>query len=136
MKTETLSIEIPAPKHAILHYLADINNFPEWTTEYCNEFKKEGTHYKITTPMAELYMRIGANEENGEIHYFINNEPDGAEYLPSKVIQINDSRCEYMIEFSAATGISDEQNQQQCQYQNRAIKTKLQNIQNNFKQRH
>jgi len=132
MKTDALSIVIPAPKQAVLHYLADIDNFPEWATEFCQELKKNHDHYKVVTPMGELYLRILANEDSGEINYFATNEPNGSEYLPSKVTQINDSSCEYMINFSQPTGLSDEIYQQQCT----AIKIELQNIQNNFKNHH
>ncbi len=132
MKTETLSIDIPAPKSAVLHYLADINNFPEWATEFCKELKKENDHYKVTTPMGELYLRINANEKSGEIHYFATTEPNGPEFLPSKVTQINDSSCQYMINFSQPADLADEIYQQQCS----AIKIELQNIKNNFKQHH
>jgi hypothetical protein len=132
MKTEVLSIEIPAPKNAVLNYLADINNFPEWATEFCKNLTKEKDHYKVITPMGELFLRITADEKSGEINYFATPEPNGLEYLPSKVTQINDSCCEYMINFSKPKGLSDELYQQQCS----AIKVELQNIKNNFKQNH
>lgn len=132
MKTETLSIKIPAPKKAVLHYLADINNFPEWATEFCRELKKINDSYKITTPMGELYLRIDADENSGEIKFFATNEANGTDYMPSKVTPINDSSCEYMVDFSQPEGLADEIYQQQCS----AIKIELQNIQNNFAQHH
>ena len=132
MKTETLSIKIPAPKNAVLHYLADINNFPEWATEFCQELKKEDDHYKVKSPMGEVYLRIDADENSGVIKYFATAEPNGTDYLPSKVTQINDSNCEYMIDFSQPEGLADEVYQQQCS----AIKIELQNIKNNFNEHH
>lgn len=132
MKTESLSIKIQAPQNAVLHYLADINNFAEWATEYCQEIKKEGAHYKVKSPMGEVYFRIHANENTGEIKYFASNEPNGSDYMASKVTQINDSSCEYMIDFSQPEGLTDEVYQQQCN----AIKIELQNIRDNFVQHH
>jgi len=129
MKIEALSITIPAPKEAVLHYLADIENFSEWATEFCQDLKKESDHYKISTPKGKLYLQIQADENSGEINYFATKEPDGTDYLPSKVTQINDSSCEYMINFSQPKGLTDDVYQQQCS----AIKIELQNIQNNFK---
>ncbi len=130
MKTNILSITIPAPKSAVIHYLADIDNFPEWATEFCHELKKEQDHYKVVSPMGELYLRIKANEDSGDIHIFATSEPDGLEYLPSKVTEINHNSCEYMINFSQPNGVTDDLYQQQCS----AIKKELQNIKNNFKQ--
>ncbi|MFV2061495.1 MAG: hypothetical protein ACC653_12490 [Gammaproteobacteria bacterium] len=132
MKTEPLSIEIPAPKNAVLHYLSDIENFPEWATEFCQQLRKEDDHYKVSTPMGELYLRINADEKTGEIHYFATPEPNGTEYLPSKVTPIDDSSCQYMIDFSQPKNLSDEIYQQQCS----AIKIEMQNIKNNFTRHH
>ncbi len=130
MKTNTLSITISAPKSAVIHYLADIDNFPEWATEFCQELKKEHNHYKIVTPMGERYLRIQANEYSGEVNFFATSDPEGIDYLPSKVTEINQNSCEYMINFSQPNGVTDELYQRQCS----AIKIELQNIQNNFKQ--
>jgi len=130
MKTEALSIIIPAPKNAVIHYLADIENFPEWATEFCQGLIKNHNHYKIKCPMGEVFFRIHANKDNGEIKYFATQEPDGSDYLPSKVIPISDTSCEYVINFSQQEDIPNDVYQQQC----RAIMTELQNIQNNFTQ--
>jgi len=128
MKTEALSIIIPAPKDAVIHYLSDIDNFPEWATEFCQELIKYHNHYKLKTPMGEVYFRIQADKNNGEIKYFATQEVDGSDYLPSKVTAINDTSCKYVINFSQPENLPDDEYQQQCH----AIMTELQNIQNNF----
>jgi len=132
MKTEALSIKISAPKNAVLHYLADINNFPEWVTEFCQKLKKENDHYKIITPMGERFLRINANEQSGEIKFFATIEENGTDFLPTKVTQIDDNKCEYRINFSQPNGLADDIYQQQCD----AIKIELQNIKDNFSQPH
>ncbi len=128
MNTEALSITIPAPKNAVINYLADIDNFPEWATEFCQELIKEDNHYKVKSPMGVLYFRIHVDENKGEIKYFATKEPDGTDYLPSKITQIDHANCEYVINFTQLEDVLNEVYQQQCN----AIKTELKNIQRNF----
>ncbi|VAX00770.1 hypothetical protein MNBD_GAMMA22-887 [hydrothermal vent metagenome] len=129
MKNNDLSITIPAPKDAVFNYLVDVENFPEWATEFCHELKQKNGHYKIVSPMGELYFRINSDETSGEIKYFATSELNGDECLSSKVSTIDNNSCQYMVDFYKTECISDEVFETQCN----SIKLELQNIKNNFK---
>ncbi len=129
MKNSDLTITVPAPKSAVFNYLSDIENFPEWATEFCQELKQENDHYKIISPMGELYFRINANEASGEIKYFATSTISGNEYLSSKVTAINANSCQYMVDFYQTESLTDAVFKKQCD----SIKLELQNIKNNFK---
>ena len=124
MHSEKISVMIPASKQQVFNYIADIKNFPQWATEFCQELRMDDEHYKVVSPQGELYLRLQANPNNGEINLFATPELNGEEYLPTKVISHNDHTSEYVVDFCHPPGIGEAQFQQQCA----SIRRELKNI--------
>ena len=128
MHSEKLSVLIPAAKQQVFDYVADVNNFPQWATEFCHELRKDKNHYKVVSPMGEPYFRIQANPDNGEINLFATPAIDGKEYLPTRVISRGEKSSEYMVDFCQPPGISEAEFKQQ----RASLRKELDNIKSHF----
>ncbi|WP_455211912.1 hypothetical protein [Kaarinaea lacus] len=128
MHSEKLSVTIPAARQQVYDYIADIKNFPQWATEFCQELRLIDSHYKLVSPMGELYFRIEGDPRSGEINFFTTNEIDGKECLPTKVISHNKRSCEYVVDFCQPPGVGDTDFQQQCA----SLRRELENIKSYF----
>ena len=107
VRSEILSVVIPAAKQRVFDYVADVNNFPLWATEFCQELRREKDHYKVKSPMGELYLRIQAKPDSGEIVFFTTPEEDGQECLPTRVISHTDDTSEYVVDFCQPPGMGE-----------------------------
>ena len=128
MHSEKLSVVIPADRQQVFNYIADVKNFPQWATEFCQELRLVDDHYKVTSPMGELYLRIEADPRSGQINFFTTTDANGNKHLPTKVVSHSKGRSEYVVDFSQSPGVSDKDFQQQCA----SLRRELNNIKSYF----
>jgi hypothetical protein len=128
MHSEKLSVIIPAAKQQVFGYIANIDNFPRWATEFCQELHKEKDHYKVVSPMGELYFRIQANADSGEIDLFATPDIDGEEYLPTRVISQTGGTSEYVVDFCQPPSIGEAEFRRQRD----SLRRELHNIKSYF----
>ena len=128
MHSEKISVVIPAPKQNVIDYVANIDNFPRWATEFCHELRRVNDHYKVVSPFGELYLRIQANQDRGEINFFATPEIDGDDYLPTRVVNHTGWACEYIVDYRPKSVTSDAQFLQQCD----SLRRELNNIKTYF----
>ena len=58
MRTETVTAVLPAPREAVFNYLSEIENLPEWATEFARELKREGGNSKVVNGLGEFFFEI------------------------------------------------------------------------------
>ncbi len=128
MRSENISVIIPAAKQQVFDYVADVDNFPQWATEFCRKLWLDNDHYKVISPMGELYFRIQANPDSGEIDFFATPDIEGNKCLPTRVISHTDDTCKYVVDFCQPPGIDQAEYQQQCA----SLRRELDNIKSYF----
>jgi hypothetical protein len=54
MRNATVTTVLDAPQRAVFEYMADIQNPPEWATEFARELRRDGEDYKIRNALGEF----------------------------------------------------------------------------------
>ena len=57
MRTATVTAVLDAPEREVFDYLADVQNLPEWATEFARELRREGEGYKIGQRPRRVLLR-------------------------------------------------------------------------------
>ena len=70
MRSETVTTVLSAPPETVFNYISDIENLPEWATEFARELKREGEDYKVLNGLGEFYFEIQADRVTGVIDMF------------------------------------------------------------------
>ena len=47
MTSRTVTTVLPAPRDEVFGYLSEIENLPEWATEFARRLEREGDHCKV-----------------------------------------------------------------------------------------
>ena len=88
MNNRTVTILVAAGKDTVFDFLSNIENLPAWATEFCEELKKEGGHYKVVTSGGELFFRIDADRKTGVVDMFAGPTLNQMGIFPSRVIMM------------------------------------------------
>ena len=84
MRTTTVTTVLSAPPSAVFEYLADIENLPEWATEFARELRvREG--YKVVNGLGEFFFAITADRATGVIDMFAGPSKDQMAVFPTRV---------------------------------------------------
>lgn len=94
---KTLTVTIPASKNIVFNYLSDINNFPEWATEFCLELKQVDGKYKVLSPMGELFFDIEADRKTGVIDYCTSANGRSRDRLATRLLELPNGDSQYAV---------------------------------------
>jgi len=122
MSIVTLTTLITSPKTTLFNYLIDIDNLPEWATEFCHKLTFNNGQYIVTTPMGELFYRVDSDLASGVIDLM--TSPDGDQYdaLATRVLRVSEHACAYVVSAIQVPAISDEIFKQQMTSLDREMK--------------
>ena len=67
MRSATVTTVLDAAPQLVFDFLADIENLPEWATEFARELRREGEDYKVVNGLGEFYFAIEAEPATGVI---------------------------------------------------------------------
>ena len=88
MKSRTATVVLSAPKEKVFSYLSNIENLPEWATEFCQELKVVDGKHKVVTPMGEMFSDIHADERTGVIDMLAGSTEDKMDAFPTRVVEL------------------------------------------------
>lgn len=86
MKQHTETRVFRAPKAAVFDYLADIENMPEWATEFARELKVVDGRHKVVNGLGEFFFEIRADPETGVVDMLAGPEPEALALFPVRVV--------------------------------------------------
>ena len=89
-------------------YLADIENLPEWATEFARELRRDGDDYKVVNGLGEFYFAIEADPATGVIDMYAGPTQDELAVFPTRVVALPDGRTAYTFTMFQAPGMPDE----------------------------
>jgi hypothetical protein len=108
MRSETVTTVLEAPPDEVFAYMADIENLPEWATEFARELRREGGDYKVVNGLGEFYFRIAAEPETGVIDMFAGPTKDAMGVFPTRAVGLPDGRTAYSFTMFQAPDMPDE----------------------------
>jgi hypothetical protein len=108
MISRTITAVLDAPKEAVFDYLAQIENLPEWATEFAPELKDDQGDAKVVNNLGEFYLRIAADPETGVIDMYAGPTKDELALFPTRVVALPDGRSAYSFTMFKAPGMSDD----------------------------
>jgi hypothetical protein len=88
--------------------MSEIENLPEWATEFARELVREGEDYKVRNGLGEFLFEIRADAENGVIDMFAGRSRDAMAIFPTRVVGLPDGRSAYSFTMFQAPDMPDE----------------------------
>jgi uncharacterized protein YndB with AHSA1/START domain len=113
MRHHTVTATFPAPADEVFEYLADIDNLPDWATEFAHELKLVDGRYKVMNGLGEFFFEIRADRESGVIDMLAGPRENGLQLFPARVVPLADGGSAFMFTMFQATGQPDEQFEEQ-----------------------
>jgi hypothetical protein len=108
MRSETVTAVLAASQRAVFEYISDIENLPEWATEFARELKRDGQDYKVVNRLGEFYFEIKANPETGVIDMFAGPSKHEMAIFPTRALELPDGRTAFTFTMFQGPGMSDE----------------------------
>jgi hypothetical protein len=108
VRSETVTITLPAARDEVFDYLADIENLPKWATEFARQLKREGDDYKVVNGLGEFYFEIRADSDSGVIDMFAGPKKDEMAVFPTRAVALDGGRTAYSFTMFQAPGMPDE----------------------------
>ena len=95
MTSRTVTVVLPAPKQEVFAYLADVENLPEWATEFARELKVVNGKYKVVNGLGEFFFEVEADEETGVIDMLVGPDEDRRALFPTRVVPLGYDRSAF-----------------------------------------
>jgi hypothetical protein len=108
MRNETVTTVLAAPSEEVFAYLADIENLPEWATEFARRLERDGDDYKVVNGLGEFYFEIRADPATGVIDMYAGPTKDEMAVFPTRVVGLPDGHTAYSFTMFQAEGMPDE----------------------------
>jgi hypothetical protein len=108
VRTETVTAVLDAQPDDVFTYLADVENLPEWATEFARTLKREGSEYKVVNGLGEFFFEIRADAASGVIDMFAGPTKDQMAVFPTRVVRLPDGRTAYSFTMFQAPAMPDE----------------------------
>ena len=95
MRSATVTTVLDASPEKVFAYLAEIENLPEWATEFARELRREGEDYKVVNGLGEFFFTIDADPATGVIDMFAGPTKAEMAVFPTRVVRLPDGRSAY-----------------------------------------
>ena len=108
--------------------MADIQNVPEWATEFARELRREGEDYKVLNGLGEFYFEIDADPSSGVIDMYAGPSKAAMAVFPTRTVSLPDGRTAFSITMFQAPDMPDELFESQYE----SLKREFANIERRF----
>jgi hypothetical protein len=108
MRSATVTTVLSAPQPTVFDYLADIENLPEWATEFARELRREGDDYKVVNGLGEFFFAIRADRACGVIDMLAGPTKTDMAVFPTRAVALPDGRTAYSFTMFQAPEMPDE----------------------------
>ena len=128
MRHHTVTATFSASEDEVFAYLADIDNLPEWATEFARELKLVDGRYKVVNGLGEFFFQISSDRESGVIDMLAGPSEDTLLCFPTRVVAIPGGGSAFTFTMFQAPGQSDEQ----FESQHASLLRELENLERRF----
>jgi hypothetical protein len=108
MRNETVTTVLTAPSDEVFAYLANIENLPEWATEFARRLVRDGDDYKVVNGRGEFFLDIRADASTGVIDMYAGATKEQMALFPTRVVGLPDGRTAYSFTMFQAPDMPDE----------------------------
>jgi hypothetical protein len=91
----TVTVVLPAPAAEVFAYLSNIENVPEWATDFARELKIVDGSHKVINGLGEFFFRIDADERTGVIDMYAGPTKDEMALFPTRVVGLPGERSAF-----------------------------------------
>jgi hypothetical protein len=108
MQSHTVTTVLPASRREVFAYMSEIENLPEWATEFARELRREEDGYTVVNNLGEFRFEIRADEETGVIDMFAGPTADQMAVFPTRAVELPDGQTAYSFTMFQGPGMPDE----------------------------
>jgi hypothetical protein len=128
MRSESATTVLRAPREEVFDYLSDIENLPDWATEFARELKHEGDRYKVVNGLGEFVFEIRADRDSGVIDMFAGPTEEEMAIFPTRAVSLPDGRTAYTFTMFQGRDMPDEL----FESQHASLLRELENVEERF----
>jgi hypothetical protein len=104
----TVTAVLHAPKDVVFDYLSQLENLPEWATEFAQELKYEDGKTKVVNGLGEFFFRIEADPNTGVIDMYAGPTEQELALFPTRVVALSETMSAYSFTMFKAPEMPDE----------------------------
>jgi hypothetical protein len=108
MRSETVTTVLAVPRARVFEYMSNIENLPEWATEFAREMRCESGEYRVVNNLGEFLFEIRADEATGVIDMYAGPTREELAVFPTRAVALPDGRTSYSFTMFQAPGMPDE----------------------------
>ncbi len=108
MRSETVTTVLDAPPERVFAYMSDIENLPEWATEFARELRRDGDQYRVVNNLGEFVFEIRSDERTGVIDMYAGPTREEMAFFPTRAVALPDGRTSYSFTMFQGPGMPDE----------------------------
>jgi hypothetical protein len=108
MISRTVTAVLDAPKEDVFTYLAEIENLPDWATDFAQELKYEDGKAKLVNGLGEFFFAIEADPKSGVIDMYAGPSEDELGLFPTRVVELPGGRSAYSFTMFKTPEMPDE----------------------------
>lgn len=104
MRHQTVTATFSAPPDEVFAYLANIDNLPNWATEFARELKLVDGRHKIMNGLGEFFFEIHADRGSGVIDMLAGPREDALQLFPTRVVPLAEGGSAFTFTMFQAPG--------------------------------
>ena len=108
MRNETVTAVLHAGAAEVFEYLADIENLPDWATEFARRLERDGDDYKVVNGLGEFFFDIRSDPATGVIDMYAGPAKDEMALFPTRVVALPGGGSAFTFTMFQAPGMPDE----------------------------
>lgn len=128
MNHRTITATFAAPRDEVFAYLAEIENLPEWATEFARELKLVDGRHKVVNGLGEFFFEIEADPDSGVIDMLAGPSENALALFPARVVPLADGGSAFTFTMFQAPDQPD----QQFEGQYASLQRELDNLKQRF----
>ena len=128
MRHHTVTATFAAPPDEVFAYLADIENLPEWATEFARDLRLVDGRHKVVNGLGEFFFEIRADARSGVIDMLAGPDEDALICFPTRVVATPAGGSAFTFTMFQAPGQPDEQ----FEHQHGSLLREFENLEHRF----
>jgi hypothetical protein len=132
MINRTVTAVLDAPKDVVFDYLSQVENLPDWATDFARELTYEDGQAKVVNGLGEFYFSIDADPATGVIDMYAGRSKDELGLFPTRVVPLPGDRSAYSFTMFKAPEMPDELFESQYE----SLRREFDNIRRRFSGEH
>ena len=108
MLNRTVTAVLDASKDDVFDYLSQVENLPDWATDFARELRYENGKAKVVNGLGEFFFRLAADRGSGVIDMYAGPSEEELALFPTRVVPLGEHRSAYSFTMFKAPGTPDD----------------------------